>query len=381
MIDVLLYITFILFSFGQLGRISFFGQQVNIYIYEIPLVLLTFFLLIRSKLEPIKNFYKTFPAVYWFFFWLLLTFLVGVSHFSLFQNSVGILYFLRLLSYFLFFFYLLYEAKKNKKIIVTLTRCVEIFIVLTIFFSLIQYFLYPNLRNLQYLGWDPHLFRLFGLFFDTSLAAAVYGLIFLFLILKWPIALFIFIYFVFILLTYSRMVYLVFSTVFILILLSKKYFKPIGIFILLMIVGLVLIPKPGGAGVNLLRYFSIQSRFSDYQTALQIISRNPLVGYGYDRIRYVKEALGLLAQNEADISHAGAAFSSSYLIILVSSGLIGLTLFLASLVQLGIKNKTWGFFILFIALLSLSDNIVLQPFVLFLLFSFLILTTRFDRSL
>src|SRR3989338_10052214 len=40
------------------------------------------------------------------------------------------------------------------------------------FLGFIQYFYYPNLRNLYYLGWDEHLYRLFSTLLDPNFAGA-----------------------------------------------------------------------------------------------------------------------------------------------------------------------------------------------------------------
>lgn len=44
----------------------------------------------------------------------------------------------------------------------------------------LQYFLYPSLRNLYYLGWDEHLYRMFSSFLDPNFAGIFFVLFILF---------------------------------------------------------------------------------------------------------------------------------------------------------------------------------------------------------
>ena len=52
----------------------------------------------------------------------------------------------------------------------------------TILFGYIQYLFYPDLRNLYYAGWDPHLYRMFGTFFDPNFMGAIIVLFILFVL-------------------------------------------------------------------------------------------------------------------------------------------------------------------------------------------------------
>ena len=47
----------------------------------------------------------------------------------------------------------------------------------------IQYFFYPSLKGLFYLGWDEHMYRMFSVFFDPNFAGAFFVLYFLFFVL------------------------------------------------------------------------------------------------------------------------------------------------------------------------------------------------------
>lgn len=352
---ILFYLTALLFSLGQLGRVSLFNQQINFYLYEITLIFSLFILFIKYRFDPIKDAWKKFQPVFILLGILTISLLTDFASFTFFQNLVGALYLYRLHLYFIYFFYLRYHVQKNINFSKVIKNGIFFIAVLTIISTLTQYFLYPDLRNLFYQGWDPHLYRTFGVFFDTSIASAVFGIFFL--TINRPVIKTI--YLLLIALSFSRSVYLGLSLTLIYLFASQKKYVKIFLFFLFFATLIVLIPKPFGEGVNLARYYSINSRINDYKEGIDLWKKKPLIGYGYNRIRYVKKS---------DSLHSGATYSSSFLTILVSSGIFGLISFVWALWCLRKSNKLAPFLLIFISLVSLSDNIALHPFILFLLF-------------
>ena len=338
----------------MLGRISFFGQQVNGYGYEFVMLVILFFLISKYRFKPIINAYKKNKYIFWFFLFMLISFFFQINKYSLQENLVSFLYQIRFIFYFIFFFYI--KDLIPKKVI-------EFFIIITAVISLGQYCLYQDLRNLIYAGWDPHLYRMFGTYLDTYVAVSIYGLIFFYLLFQKRTLLnkiLLVCYLFFIMMTFSRLGYLAFLiTLFFVYVKNLKKFALIGG---MAIIVLILIPKPWGEGVNLKRVFSINSRISDYQKALLVWQKSPLFGVGYNRIRYIKKDL---------ISHSGASFHSSFMIILSTTGIIGFCLFLFSLTKMVGYNLYAPFFLVFVSLISLGDNSFLHPFVLFLMLTFL----------
>ena len=377
LLRTIFYFTFFLFSIGQLGRISFFDQQINIYLYDLFVFSILLVLLQKYALRPVIDSFKKFSLVYIFFFFILVSFLLGLAKFKLLENFIGALYFIRLVLYFLYFFYLSYHNKKYPDFEKTFIKVFIIFVVLTLITSVLQYLFYPNLRNLIYAGWDPHLYRLFGTYFDTSVAGAIYGLIFLTLFLrgnafiknKWLLFCLLTFYLIFIVLTFSRSLYLAFIICIILHAVVQRWYKRLLIILVSFVILIVIVPKPFGEGVNLRRMYSVQSRISDYQNALKIWSKSPIFGIGYNRIRYTKVKMNIIEEVGLDSTHSGASFHSSFLIILVSAGVIGLVLFILVLAKLASLSEFARLLVIFLCLLSLSDNIILHPFIIFLFFS------------
>ncbi|MEK7633573.1 MAG: O-antigen ligase family protein [Patescibacteria group bacterium] len=348
---ILFYLTAFLFSLGQLGRISFFNQQINFYLYEIVLTLSLFLLFFKYRFEPIKEAWKKFEPIFFFLAVLLISLLISWVKYSLFENIVASLYFFRLVLYFFYFFYLRYHSQPVKKGIFLIS-------ILTIISTLTQYFLYPDLRNLFYFGWDPHLYRTFGVFFDTSISAAIFGIFFL--TINQPIVKII--YLLLVALSFSRSIYFGLSLTLIYLFIRQRQLKKIILFLLFFIILVFIIPKPAGEGVNLKRLYSISSRFEDYKQGIELWKKQPVFGYGYNRIRSIKKS---------DSVHSGASYSSSFLTILVSSGIFGLLGFLGVLWRLGKTNKTGQLLIIFLSIVSLFDNVLLHPFILFLLLTIL----------
>jgi hypothetical protein len=367
MTKILLILTFFLFSLGQLGRVSFFNQQVNFYLYEVLMGILLLFYFLKLKFTPLKKLFDSQQWIFWGFIYLLISFFVKFFDYSLFENLVSFLYLLRLFFYFLFFTYLyFYYQKKEKK---DLVLGFLIFSFLTIVFSFVQFFLYPNLRNLAYLGWDVHQNRVFGVFFDTSVAASIYGLFFLFWLnykntrYFWLLPpLFLLLYF-----TYSRFVIFSFFLTLFLFFLKKSSLRYFFITLVFLIFLLIFFPQKSGVGVNLNRFFSIEARIKENILGIEMGLKDPLLGIGYNRIRFFRQKSNLLWQSDFNIYHGASSFQSTYVTLFVATGVVGVLFFGKGLIKLIDGSKEFFYLIFFIAISSLADNLLLHPFLIFIL--------------
>ncbi|MDO8497737.1 MAG: hypothetical protein Q7S61_04295, partial [bacterium] len=180
---ILLILSLIIFPLGHLGRISFFSQEVNLYLYEIPMALSLVFLISMYKLDPLNKLWYRYKIIFLFFAYMLVSYIISFGRFSYFDNIVAFLYFARLVFYTLTIIYSTYYVylHKNKKKLIMIVDMIFLVILLV---SFLQFFLYPDLRNLMYLGWDPHLYRAFGTFFDPPVTAAIFGLIAIYFFLR-----------------------------------------------------------------------------------------------------------------------------------------------------------------------------------------------------
>lgn len=350
-----------LFLLGQVGRLSFNQQEINVYLYEIP-----YFIWIVHSLFKQRTKLKLPKAAIGLIGILLATFLFGIFSVSAYENAVSLMYLVRHSLYLVGFSLTIQHFLKK-----TISP-----IYLNVFFSLvgvigmIQYFFYNNLRNLQYLGWDPHLSRVFGQFLDTSLAGAIYGLILIFILFNRKLfsmavtVLYAICYMLSGLFTYSRgfLVSLLITAIGYS-LVIKRNLKTILITLVAVALFVVLSPKPFGEGVNLFRTSTIESRVTDYEQGFKLWQKSPIVGVGYNRIRYFKPAID---SEPLGKNHAGASFHSSFLIMLVSAGIFGLGAFAYWLWTVGKMGNFAMISAVFLGVYSIFDNILLHPFILFL---------------
>lgn len=366
--DIFFVMLFATASFGQLGRLSVLNSLLHIYLHEVLMVTFLVFVAFRLTFNPsvrkafiaaLRPFRQLCVAIGVLIGVLCVSFIASVFNDTFLQNIVAGAYLLRLVLYFGYFLALMGLKKLLGQ---SLARGLTFFAFLTILFSCIQLILYPNLRNLLYLGWDPHLGRAFGTLFDTSTAGAIF-----IILMYWTqgrfqslVSLILsFLFFLLTILSFSRANYigLILSGVYYS---SRKYRNTI-VLIILFVCFVLLIPTPKGEGGSLLRSYTITARLKNYQEAYAIIKAHPFLGVGYNKIQF---------QRTRDRGHAASAFSSSYLSILASSGLIGLGAFLYYLQSLFLVAKKMGRTIVIVcAAASLFDNVFLVNFVMLLLFT------------
>ncbi len=375
--QILILLTFIAFLFGQLGRLSFVDGAVTIYLYEICITVTVGYLFFKHQFLPITSIVKKTRFIHAFFVYLMITFFFRVSEFALQENIVAFLYLVRLSLYFFYFSYLRYEVRNTLP--QSYHSVTQFSFISLILLSTIQYFLYPDLRNLFYQGWDPHLYRAFGTFLEPVILGSVIILYVLYVFFHRAQTVFKNILLAagvaFGLLSFARSVYLGFITTLLLYFSTKQKKILIG-FLTLFFIGILLLPKSSGEGLTLLRTSTLVSRTENYRQGFELWKKNAIFGIGYNRIAYEKNREGMIEKTEIR-SHAEASFHSSFLIILVTGGIIGLLLYLVSLYQLA-KLSTFSYYaVVFLSVVSLFDNVFLHPFVLFIFFT---LTTFSIRS-
>ena len=366
---ILWYGAALLFPLGQIGSITPI-PSVHIYFYEVLLILCTGIFIFTYRLKPFHNIRSLLLSIPVFFISLCVSLVLNAHRYSFHNNVVAVLYLLRLILYAMWIGYGVFHVRTSRSFIHHIRRTLLMLIPLIFLLSYGQYFLYPNLRNLYYLGWDPHEFRLFGLFFDLPIAGAVFGMLGIVIVqtklvrrLVFRIG-YIMLVLISILLTYARATYVAtLAVVFVLIPSSKRLLLGL-IFLACFIGALFLLPRPGGEGVHLLRVFSVESRLSDDMDAIHIWQKYPILGIGYNHIRPEKMALYPDDSGLAD-SHAGASFHSSFLMILVTGGMIGIVLFIMLLYTLIRRYPKTLPLIVFLSVLSFFDNVLLQGLVLY----------------
>ena len=354
-------------GFGQLLRFEFFS--VPLYLHDILVILLLATLLPRRLIAVKRTFLDRRPersssrdseagrrvltgttGIYVFLAGLALSSLRALTLYSPSQLLTPSLYALRLLAYLALYFIL-----KNSKIIVS-----KLYFLLagglTLAIGLLQYFLLPDMRWAQYLGWDDHLSRLTLPHFDPTFMAVMLALALLSFVPKvyssWLyttgnlLTLF---------LTYSRSVWLSLAITFVFFIPKIKKLNYLVIGICLLVIPILFLPKKFGEGTNLLRTYSIDSRIQADWSYVTEYRFDLLLGRGLNTL--------ILDLPFASRPNHATGPNNSYLYLLVTTGVLGLVgwgMFMFSLYTKSVHKHLLIFF--FIA--SLFNNVMFYPFAL-----------------
>ncbi|MBI4065416.1 O-antigen ligase family protein [Candidatus Gottesmanbacteria bacterium] len=192
-----------------------------------------------------------------------------------------------------------------------------------------QFFFYPDLRNLYYLGWDPHYQRLFSTLLDPNFSGLLFVLMFshtsFVFSRKQNILRFLCMTLILsaLLLTFSRSSYIAFAASLITVGIVLKKWKDILLMLAFFIVLILLLPK-SGEGQNITRITSSLARLENWQEGWQLFVRYPLFGHGFNTLRYVRMTTDqYLLSGEIITSRALSGLDNSILFILATTGIVG----------------------------------------------------------
>ena len=268
----------------------------------------------------------------------------------------GGLYLWRLVAFWFFGDWIVNLVKKKPELKDLIAKSLIAMGVITALFGWWQYWRYPDLTALKYLGWDDHLYRLVGTFLDPGFTALflVFGAVLSFGT-GWILPLFFTVSLAF---TYSRAGYLAFWAAMLALAFLRQKEKAFLLAIAL-VAAICFLPHPAGEGVNLARTYSVVSRGENYLQTLAMALKTPVFGVGYNNLCIYKGGLG---------GHACSGADASLLLILATTGLVGLTLFIRAVFRLGQRFKKGPYFIPLVASAvalathSLLVNSLLYPF-------------------
>ncbi len=246
-----------------------------------------------------------------------------------------------------------------------------------------QYAWYPDLRNLYYLGWDPHYQRLFSTLLDPNFTGILLGITAIMLLsvigkgkgAAWKLA-GLAIAVVSLILTYSRSSIAAFAAGLIVFgILTKRVTLVIGVTVLLA-AGLMLAPHTG-EGQNLLRTVSSYARLGNAERALGLIREKPIMGHGFNILRFIATERSWIDERTAP-SRAGNGLDTSLLFVGATTGIIGIVIYGWLLISFlrpgiagingkpGVRTVAAGYLASFAALLvhSLFINSLFYPWVM-----------------
>lgn len=283
---IVLWISLVL---GQLGAIPL-GGGVTIYLQDIALSLVIIMAVVRHRLlGKLLKFRLVRPIALF----------AGIGIVSLFANPTvnGSLYLLRWTVYSLLYGVILVSPLSARFWLWWLAS----FVVALGAIGLVQFVWYPDLRNLWYLGWDPHYYRVFATLLDPNfvgilLVLTIFILAFMYRRFGWQMV----VVGVALLLTYSRSSYLALLAGAGVAIVSFKRWKEGLFLVLLFLLAIVYLPKAGGDTLSLDRYDSTVSRLQNWQQTVAEITKRPVFGHGLgvtgidSSILYVGKATGLV---------------------------------------------------------------------------------------
>ncbi len=339
-VTYLFYLLIFAFSLGQIGRIDF-GSGVVLNVTDILLTITLFIwvfkeILIKRDTKLFKN-CMTIP-IGLFIGVCLVSLLISILNFQVTELIFSSFYLVRWGMYSAVFF-MVYSF--SSKIKVNIIKCLILSQMIFIIFGFIQYLFYPNLRNLYYLGWDDHLYRLFSTFLDPNFAATQINLFLLLLLTiiktrnlisskyKNLLIMLFGLSFIAMIFTYSRSGYLMFMVSMFTNLWLLKSKRIILLLFSLLVIGVIMIPKNlGSAGVELWRTASISARTESARQAIMVIKDNPVLGVGFNTYRYIQRKYNFTDDKTWVSSHSAAGTDNSFLFILATTGIIGFSIYI-----------------------------------------------------
>ncbi|MDE2025634.1 MAG: O-antigen ligase family protein [Patescibacteria group bacterium] len=389
MLNILFLISlFVVFPLGEVTRYQF-NNGVAISLFDIVAVinLLTVtFILIKQK--TLLSFTLTKPLGI-FVFLCVVSLVVNAFVLPPASLVVAAMYIIRFLAY-VSFYPTVYFISPNMR------KRTPIYIVIAGIFvgimGITQFFLYPTLQNLYYLGWDTHWYRLFATFFDPNFAGVVllfpffYSLFLAYMsLIKKNVRASVFFclttlfFLVSVYLTFSRTALLALAAGLIVFFYLLKIPRIIiaGMFALLVAgVIIVSINYKATEGTKLYRIASSTARIDSVNAALVIFSKNPILGIGFNAYRYAQYRYGFATGPNWQDSHSGAGTDNSFLFILAATGILGFASFLYLVFRIGMLYKTKNTHVppvaaSFVGVMigSLFINAFFYPAILFLLWS------------
>lgn len=329
-LKICLYALLPLFVLGNLGR---FQLRNGIFITPLDvgiIVLLPFavyFLTLHQdklKQNPLAKYLLIFVSA------LLLSLLVNIFTLHAKEMLTASLYFLRLFAYIqLVFIFALFSKSFAKRYLWLLGITVTI----TAFLGFIQYFLYNNLRNLEYLGWDVHQYRVFSVFLDPNFAGVIFLLgacvTYFFAqtekgkkrsvsLAQSALNLLALVF------TYSRTAYITLLITTLATLKTAARPKVMIIALIAVVALIILLPKDlKSEGVKLFRTSSIYARQEEYIQGLTVFMQHPITGVGFN-------AYGKYNIHEKSPypENATSGIPNSYILTMATAGVIGSAAFI-----------------------------------------------------
>lgn len=331
--EKLIFLYFVLFPFGQLLRfeVPILSTQIRVHPADLVAAVSLIFLVLIKEKPQIFKYINAFLVV------AIFSVLYSTALFDSKLILVGIMYLVRLVSYFAFFVMVWDYVKSNQKKRLVFNTLIAVSIA-TAVFGWFQYFLFPNFRPFVEYGWDDHLYRLVGTFFDPGFTSIifVFGLLASLALYtkkeKRSTLFIIAILFTTLLFTYARSGYVALLAGLAPLAIMRKKIGAGILFAVFFLLLLPLLPRAESEGVKLERTASINFRLQNYSETVEIIKKSPIFGIGYNNMCLARQEYLNKGVFE---SHSCAGSDSSMLLVVATTGIVGFITFLALLFKMG----------------------------------------------
>lgn len=336
MLRYLVYLTVFSGVLGQLVKFPFFSG--NFYPLDLLVILTVAFWLVVKLLSP-KSL-KTIPPflvlLSLFIFWSLITLIAGKTQVNLMEFLSGSFYLIRFVFYALFSLVIWDLNKNDEKFGKGIVRGLVLSSLLISLAGFIQLLVYPDLTLLaREFGYDPHRNRLVSTFLDPNFAGAylVLSLILALSLKSRPLLKLLItgLLVIGLILTFSRSAWIMTAAALFLFGLIRS--RRLLLFsLLIFFLAYFLIPRVQTRISGLTDPDdSAKLRFISWSRAWEIYRENPFLGVGFNLYRPAQERFGFFdfGANSTEVGgHAGAGSDSSFLLVLATTGPIGLLIFI-----------------------------------------------------
>lgn len=308
--------------FGEFSKYPFgqVGNALNI-LDILVAATVSFFLIWKTGIKKQLEIPKPFKV-------LLVFSVIGLFSLIINSNFSGVLYLIRFVFY-SFFFWIGYEIAVDGKRQAILNTLISIGVIIALLGG-VQLLIFPNLTFLTEFGYDPHIFRLSSTFLDPNFVGAFLTIIYAVCLIKYIenknrlIPGILLILFSAIILTFSRSAWIFFAIVnlFTVWILPKKIVVGLIVLALLFVIFVPRIQQRiiGAVFIDI----SASERLLSWEKGINLFKLSPVTGIGFNNIKTVSIEQGLIRPFTPDGGNSGNGIDSSWLLILVTTGVVGI---------------------------------------------------------
>ena len=324
---------FFFFPLGQLLRIQTTFSSIPIFVPDFLALLFSL-----SGLLLMRKMHRHVPGLLpgtGFFLIAFISLAFSLQVFSINQVATGSLYLLRFIAYFLMYptVWILLE---NKLLRIRTLSLFLFFSAAGFLFSVgMQMFFASDFRSMAQYGWDPHIGRVLGSFFDPNYAGGFLVLLQLFFLsLFWEersksvrilMLVFLSVSYVSFFYTFSRSSYLMYLMSFLVVGVVRSW-KVFLVAVAVFLLSLQIVPRGSERIAGAVeRDVTAVARTNSWERGLLFTSERPFSGWGFNMTRYAHRKNGY---EEIAASHGGSGIDSSFLFVLVTTGVFGLALYI-----------------------------------------------------